>query len=265
MASPSESELQALFDDARAAWPAVTLPFAEFAALFDSDDAAPAQARDLYLARACANGDAPALREFEQHFLGATYDAIARIDRSVDFIAEVQQHLRERLLVGAGAKIKAYRGSGPLAGWVRTAAVRGALNLRRAGAARPGSGPGSGSAEHELGGLLDDPEIAVVKQRCSAELSEALARAVDALSPEERVLLRFYYVDRLTLAKIAALQKLGVGTVFRRLEATTREVRAAVRAELAGKLRLSTESLDSLIREAQHDIELNLSQLLGRK
>jgi RNA polymerase sigma-70 factor (ECF subfamily) len=263
MKQTADAALQPLYDEARAAWPGVELSFAEFAAAVtaaaasvDAPATAHSHARDLYLARACANGDVLALRELDQRYLAVTYDAIARIDRSVDFIAEVQQRLRERLLVGPSAKIKAYRGSGPLGGWVRTAAVRCALNLRRDDPQH------NQTVSKELSALLD-PELAAVKQRCTSELSGALARAVAALASEERMLLRCYYVDKLTLAKIAAREKLGVATIFRRLEAASRAVQHAVRSELQGKLRLSTESLDSLIREARHDIDLNLSQLLA--
>jgi RNA polymerase sigma-70 factor (ECF subfamily) len=174
-------EVRRLFDEARAAWPGVEVAFEMFAARLADEGASSggdderlrANARDLYLACACSTGDAAALVEFEQRYLAAVHDVVARIDRSLDFIAEVQQVLRERLLVGPGAKIREYRGSGALAGWVRTAAVRAALNLRRADKRYASAG----AAEPDLAEMLD-PEIAILKARYRSEVSGALERAL---------------------------------------------------------------------------------------
>jgi RNA polymerase sigma-70 factor len=108
-----------------------------------------------------------------------------------------------------------------------------------------------------------DPEIAILKARYRSEVSGALERALAGLERDERLLLRFYYVDNLTLTKIAVLQKVAVSTVFRRMSAITQAVLAAVKEELSRQLQLSTQSLDSLIRELQHEIILSLSHLLG--
>jgi RNA polymerase sigma-70 factor (ECF subfamily) len=259
-------DLRRLFAHARAAWPAVAVDFEVFAARVDDQasllagewESACAKARDLYLACACSEGDPAALLEFEQSYLAAVHDAVARIDRSVDFIAEVQQILRERLLVGPDAKIKKYRGSGALAGWVRTAAVRTALNVRRSH--KPHVDDPRRSTQLEQ---LIDPEIAMMKERHRTNINAALQRAVARLDAKDRLLLRFYYVDNLTLAKIATLQRMGVSTVFRRLSAATQAVLSGVREELAERLQLSKDSLDSLIREARQEIDLSLSQLLG--
>ena len=50
--------------------------------------------------------------------------------------------------------------------------------------------------------------------------------------------------------------------MFRRLNAATQAVLASMKDELALKLQLSTQSLDSLIRHVQDDIDLSLSQVL---
>ena len=87
---------------------------------------------DLYLAWASARGDVGAQRQLET-LLAQVPAALARIDRSETFAQDVQQQLREKLLVGTGAtgpKLMQYAGRGPLAGWIRTAALRTALNMR---------------------------------------------------------------------------------------------------------------------------------------
>jgi RNA polymerase sigma-70 factor (ECF subfamily) len=263
--TPESNDLRRLFDSARAAWPDIEVPFDLFVSqsnggesLLKADaEASRANAADVYLACACGQGQVAALSAFEEHYLSRAHGAAARIDRRPDFIAEVQQVLRERLLVGADAKIKEYRGTGPLAAWVRTAAVRTALTLRRA--------PRRASHEQDLGELEQvlDPEILAIKQRHKQEIHLALENAVRQLDSDDRLLLRLYYVDRLTLAKIASLYRIAQSTASRRLTATTQTVLANVKADLTNRLQLSTQSLDSLLRNVHDSIDVSLNQLLG--
>jgi RNA polymerase sigma-70 factor (ECF subfamily) len=246
-----------LYDEAQRSWPGIEVDFEVFAARLEAGG--PGHAADLYLACACSDQDTAALAEFDKIFLRAVRDAASRIDRAHDFISEVQQILRERLLVGPDAKIREYRGGGALAAWVRTAAVRTALNLRR----RSKQETRRGTTLEPFEQLLD-PEIALLRQRHMPEIDAALRRAIAALEPRERLLLHFYYVDGLTLARIAALEKVSVSTVFRRMTAATQAVLASVKAELTDKLQLSIDSLDSLLRHVRDDIDLSLSQVLGQ-
>src|SRR5262249_36070778 len=109
-----------------------------------------------------------------------------------------------------------------------------------------------------------DPDLAILKERHRGDINAALERAIASLEREERLLLRFYYVDNLTLNKIAVLQKVGVSTVFRRLNAATDAVLARVKGELSERFALSTDSLDSLIHHLRDGINLSLSQLLSK-
>ena len=90
-------------------------------------------ADDLDLASACVTGDRDALEKLEV-LIERQAEAIARVDRSHDFIREIQQRVRMRLLVGANdgrPRIVDYAGRGPLAAFVRVAALRLALMEKR--------------------------------------------------------------------------------------------------------------------------------------
>jgi len=253
-----DDELRRVFEEARAAWPGlVDVPFELFVAR--AQNRSPGDyGRDLYLACACGLGDAAALVELDRLYLRVVPEAVARIDRSPDFADEVRQLLRDRLLVGDEAKIRDYRGTGALAGWVRTAAVRTALNLQRAAQKWRHDAP---PTDEPLAQMLD-PEMALLYERHRQQVTAALERAIAGLEPEARLLLRFYYADQLTISRIAALQGVGLATVHRRLTAATEAVLARVRGDLSDRLQISTESLDSLIRGVQSQIELSLSGLL---
>jgi len=252
-------ELRHAFEAARTAWPAIHVAFDVFAAR--SAGGGLEHSADLYLACALSAGDPSAIAAFDEQFLAGVADAVSRIGRSRDFLAEVQQILRERLLVGPHAKIHDYRGGGPLAGWVRTAAVRTALNLQRA--TRRETPLGEPDETPDAIASLLDPAVALLRQRHTAEIDAALQRAIRALEPRARLLLQFYYIDGLTLSAIAAVERVGTSTVFRRLHAATEAVLAAVKRELAERLQLSGDSLDSLIRHVQDDIDLSISGALS--
>lgn len=254
--TPADSaQTRRLYDTARAAWPAVEVAFETFAARLEPGSSS--HASDLYLACACAEQNSAALAAFDQMFVPIVRDAVARIDRSHDFVAEVQQILRERLLVGPHAKIREYRGGGPLASWLRTAAVRTVLNLLRR--TKKEAAP---AEPVEAFGTMLDPAIALLRQRHVSEIDSALRRAIAGLDPQARLLLNFYYVDGLTLAKIAALEGVGTSTIFRRMSAATQSVLAAVKQDLTDKLQLSSQSLDSLLGHVRDEIDLSLSQIL---
>lgn len=250
-------EIRRLYGEARQAWPGIDVPFEVFAARLGASSHN--HVADLYLACGCSEQIEQAIVEFDRLFLRSVREAVSRIDRAHDFISEVQQILRERLLVGPEAKIREYRGGGALSAWIRTAAVRTALNLRR----RSKQDAKRGNSLEPFESLID-PEIALLRQRHMPEIDAALRRAIAALEPRERLLLHFYYVDGLTLAKIAALEKVGVSTVFRRMTAATQAVLASIKTELVDKLNLSIDSLNSLLRHVRDDIDLSLSQVLGQ-
>lgn len=244
-----------LYEAARAAWPGLEVAFEAFATRLESEN--PSHASDLYLACGCAEQHPAALAAFDQLFVPIVRDAVARIDRSHDFVAEVQQILRERLLVGPHAKIREYRGDGALASWLRTAAVRTVLNLLRR--TKKETSPPEPLEPFEP---MLDPTTALLRQRHIAEIDGALRRAIAALDPPARLLLNFYYVDGLTLAKIAAMEGVGTSTIFRRMNSATQSVLAAVKQELTDKLQLSSQSLDSLLGHVRDEIDLSLSQML---
>src|SRR5262249_9626480 len=107
-----------------------------------------------------------------------------------------------------------------------------------------------------------DPELALLQERYRDEVHAAIKRALMGLNAEEQQLLRFYYVDKLTLSKIAVVYKVGVTTIFRRLEAATNGGLGRVRRALAERLALSSEGLDALLLPVRDSLDFSLSQVL---
>ncbi len=213
---------------------------------------------DLRLAQGAAHGDADALRTVEQLIVDEADRAARRIDRSPAFADELRQAVRVRLLVGETdrpPRIAEYRGRGPLGAWIGVAALRVALNLKRA------SGPATTDV---LAELVDDadPEVAHLEKLYRAEFREALEAALRALSERDRVLLRMSYVDGVSMVQLGRLYGVHETTAARWVKAAAGTVAEDARRRLTERLSLSGSSLDSIARLVLSNLDASISRLL---
>jgi len=252
----------ALWRAAREAWPGVEVALEEFAAWLALHEGA-THASDLYLACACARGDAEALRRFEEEVLPRVGGALRRLDPSAAFADEVRQILRQRLFVtgedGGEARIASYGGRGPLVGWVRVVALRTAINLRGSGREEP-------TADAQLAALappVSDPALDGIKARFAEELGAALSRACAGLEQRDRTILRLRYGDDLDIDQIGAIYGVHRATVARWIARIRSDLFAATRRQLATRIDLSDSDFGSLLALAHSQLDLSLSGMLG--
>ncbi len=259
-----EDELAALVDSARSAWPTIPLDDATFIAhlaerLPEGDEGVRAlraiHGADLYLACGCARGLAEALTAFERTHIQRIDGAVARIDARAEFVDEVRQRLRERLLVGAPPRNSSYSGSGSLAGWVRVAATRTALNLVRE---MPPA-----ADEKSAPGLVGDPERELMRGQHRDAVEAAFRAAFAQLDEEERALLRLHYVDGISIQELGRRQGVDRSTASRRLTMVRDRLLAHTRADLLQRIPgLTATSGDSLMVALRTQLDLNLDSLL---
>jgi RNA polymerase sigma-70 factor, ECF subfamily len=240
-------ELAALVARARRAWPELLLDDARFAAYLaarrDGDDAP--HVEDLYLACACVDGLPRALATFDERHLSTVPRYVLRVDRSPAFADEVRQRLRERLFLGSDGerpRLASYSGRGPLATWVKVAAIRLALNLRRSDRADVSLDSGDEPM------IVGDAEMLLLRRRFASDFRAAFAAAVAALSVEERQLLRLHFLDALSLGEIAALHAVDKSTVSRRLHGARAALFAETERVLRVRLKLGGHEVASMIR-----------------
>jgi RNA polymerase sigma-70 factor (ECF subfamily) len=274
LAEPTlESLLADIVQAATTTWPDVKLGAAEFVSYLGQrlpPDEPPEQALrqlhtcDLYLACACARGDAHAVAAFETHGLGVIDRALAtlRIDEHV--VAEVKQQLRRDLLVGneRSPEILDFLGRGHLRGWVRVMAVRAALALVQR--ARRDQPVDHDLLESELG-PRHDPELEFLKHQYSGEFKSALHEAIAELSARERTLLRQQFLDGLTIDEIGLLYHVHRATAARWLVRARQRVLARTRTNLMKRLTLQTEELDSILRLIHSRLDVSLRAFFGRR
>ncbi len=267
MSSVGEARWHAEWERGRRAHPRVALSLDDFAAHLDvvaGEGWAPGHAEDLYLACACGRGLPSAFEAFEALLIDVPA-WVRHLHASPDLVDEVRQQLRERLLVASPAggrpRIADYGGVGSLRAWLRVAATRLALNLRRNRDDQPMASLDQAEQEPALTALSAAPELRVLRGRHQQTLLQAMRDAFLWLSREERTVLRLQYSARLTIEQIARALRVDPATVKRRLSQARTNMLNETRRLLGERLRLSIAEVDSLIDALRESFELSLSAL----
>jgi len=267
VADPLDVAVGTVVAAARAAWPALAFDrgFAEHVQSLLADEADPTVAAgelvagELYLAFACARGDGAAITIFDHHYLREVGAYVARTDPDPAFADEVRQLMRHRLLVGEYPKIATYSGRGPLGAWLRTVAVRTAIELVRA--RKPHTELDEQSPA--LRGPDLDPELDYMKTRYAAIVGQAFGEVLAALPQRQRNILRLYFLESLTIEAIAQVYNVHRMTVSRWLASWREEILAATQRLLRERLHVSPDELASLLRLVQTRIDLSIRRHLS--
>jgi RNA polymerase sigma-70 factor (ECF subfamily) len=271
-----EEHLQGVWAAARDAWPGVEVAPERFVSHLASRLPEPEpqggpqevlgaiNTVDLYLAAACTEGQPAALRRFEQAVLSRVPAFLANLQLSLSQVEEVRQMLSEKLLVapaGQTPTISEYAGRGALTNWVRAAAIRTALSLRRDKDEQPENWV-SDTAERLLLVPGTDPELEYIKARYRDLFKNALEQAIASLPSEQRSLLHMYFIGGLKTAQIGSLLQVNQSTIVRRLANAREEIMSKMRGILQEQLHLSASEFASLLRLVQSQLDISLSKLL---
>lgn len=258
--------LDRLVDEGRRAWPAIGVPpkvFVRYLATRGRPLAdVPPRAADLYLACACAQGIPAALAAFDERYLARVPQFVARAMGAGEVAEEVRQQLQQLLLVGDAARpgrIAEYQGRGTLENWVRAAAARTALNLERAERRHRRAAEGA-AAEARL--QLPEQDLELLRRRHGPQLDEALRVAFARLSLRDRTILRLHFVERVTIAQIAASYDVHRATVSRWFLAAQGMLFDETRRQLCERLDLTSSEGESLIRALRSRLDITLGALL---
>jgi RNA polymerase sigma-70 factor (ECF subfamily) len=249
------------------AWPKVRWPVAEFAAELAARglaDLTPERIADVYLAWACAHGDPAALAAFDERFGGdlTFFASQARLPPSL--IDDVVQDIRRVLFVGQDEqrpRISQFVGKGDLRGWLRVTMVRQAILAGKRVRARREI-PETEPLEKIAAPALDlDSEL--TRAQCRDEFRAAFAEALAALSPRERSLLRYRYLDGLSEEEVASIYDVHRVTVARWAARALARVLHETRRGLAQRLAIRTDDVASVLRVLRHQLPVTLQRALG--
>lgn len=279
LSSPSPTlaaELEALstllerkVTESAGAWPAIQVPLPEFVKylaerLPDADPLSGLEAvngADLYLACACVRGDGFAIRTLESQHFAMIESAVAQLRADPALIDEVKQIVREEVLVGVGGRkpsLSSYSGRGALGGWLRVTAVRSALRvLKKQGVCRD-----EPALADNLPGLHKDPELDHLKALYQQEFHQGVESAIRSLSDRDRNLLRYHYIDGLTVDDLAALYRAHRATVARWIAKARDDIFELTRQALTAKLDVGSSEYQSILRLIRSQMHITLSELL---
>ena len=250
-------DLEAAVEHAKLSWPKLKVSRVAFRAhLAASGARALPHAADLYLAFACAARDEAAARELTARVEREVPQAVRHFGQGSAFAEDVSQQLLGKLL--AEKKIQTYAGRGPLAAWLRAAAVRTAINAVESLKSQASLdsnivAPGRSGA---------DPEIAIVRRKYGAALKVAVEAALKELQTDDRNVLRFYFVDGLTVEEIARIRGAHKSTVSRLITRIRRQLLAQVKGDLTAKMNARPEELSSVLRAVVSQLDVSLERAL---
>jgi RNA polymerase sigma-70 factor (ECF subfamily) len=205
---------------------------------------------DLYLALGCASADRTALESFEDHFMAEVPRYLSSLRLSRSGLDEVQQMLRARLLVSPGGRprIADYSGRDDLAGWLRVAAMRAAVDLQRQREAKVAR---DGKPRAHAPSISIPPELLPFEERSRSQLETTFKAELMRLPAHTRHLLRLHVVYGLSMEAITSPERVDCSTIVRRISALRARLAQSLQPRIVHVLDLSPSEVDLLIALVQ--------------
>jgi RNA polymerase sigma-70 factor (ECF subfamily) len=208
---------------------------------------------ELELAARCLRGDPEALTNFEDGALRHARDHLAELGFAASAVDEAIQRARTKLLVERG--LESFRGRGPLAMFVRTAAVRLAIDVHRQTARDVDLG-------HLVAAPCADPELEYMRKLYAQQLVGAVRDAWARLAAHERFLLALRIYEAVSIDDVARIYQIHRASAARRAAAARSALIAHTRACLRERLAVGDETLDSILRIVTTSVQLPLDEPL---
>jgi len=218
---------------------------------------------DLCLARGCAEGNDGAWDDFIASHRPRLYAAARAL--AGDNGRELADGLYGELYgvtgtgAGRGSLFRYFHGRSSLATWLRSILAQRHIDVRRAAARTEMVDP---SELEALPASNRDPSPDRDRFVCAAQA--ALDAAISALADADRLRLRLYYGQQLTLASIGRAMGEHEATVSRKLDRARRFLRKRVEETLARDHGIEGEALRECFATAADAPELHLTRLLSR-
>jgi RNA polymerase sigma-70 factor (ECF subfamily) len=210
--------------------------------------------KDLALACACAEGNNEAWDHFVTELRPALYRAADAIDRT-GAARELADAIYGELF--SKSLFRYFHGRSSLATWLRSLLSQRYVDRYR---------------ETRRLEALPEEEIASAasgspdRTRFVAAMQAVLAAAIAALDPRDRLRLRCYYAEDMTLAQIGRVTRESEATVSRHLARTRGTLRDELKARLKREHRFSDSEISDCISSVVDDAgTLDLGALLGAR
>ncbi len=264
--------MDSLFERARASHPDVVLSWEQFQPFLDRAlsagplDSAPLDRlhiADLYLACAYGLGSEAAHKRVEAEYFAPIARRLDRMQIPTSIGSEILQDLRCRLVEMSGPAFsgRAYCGRGTLGGWLFIAAVRSAE--RQAARMRNelhSEDNGIEALERQMPAI--DPELDHLIHSYKSVFESALRAGLAALSSRERNLLRYHFVEQLSIDRLAEIYGVHRATAARWILRVQCRLSRETRSRFVAQIPLGEHSMPRLLGYIRSRLELGLSRLL---
>jgi RNA polymerase sigma-70 factor (ECF subfamily) len=249
----------------RRAWPEIriaTTDFIVFLARCLPEGAASElrslRAGELYLVCAYALGETFAASAIEDRYMRRVEAALSRIGTPAATIADILQELRQRL-VEAGAPAsdrQGYAGRGDLAAWLCISAVRtaGRRIQRQRRELRLEDCEALLLASPEPG-----PDVAFLRETYKEELSAAFREALASMTSRERLLLRYHFLDGLSIDRIGTIYRVHRATAARWVNQARDALCTRTLEVLTRRISLSEEGVRRMLSLIESQLSVGLA------
>jgi RNA polymerase sigma-70 factor (ECF subfamily) len=227
------------------------------------------RARDLVLARACARGNEQAwevfLTEYREMLYSAGY-AIAGDNATGRELADSIYAELFGMTTPDGerrSKLDFYTGRGSLAGWLRSVLARRYIDDYRKARRLVSFDERIDNGEEDVAVAAQTPVLppALLDETHRNKLRVCVGGVLAEMEPEDRFLLRSYYLDGRSLAEIGKLLGVHESTTSRRVK----RLGISLRQRLLKKLQasgLSRRAAEEALSSDVRDLDVNVRQLL---
>lgn len=239
------------------------------------------QAGDLCRAIACERGDSAAWNDLVERYSptvrSAARSAAGNEDAAEDLAQSIWAELHGLRVRDDGrpaSKLAYYSGRGSLAGWLRAVVAQLAIDQHRKqsrlvqteedadfdrlGAVALDGVEGTVSVRTAV-----NPESALTNKLERIELEKALARSLEQLADEDRLLVKLYYFDGLRLRQAGALLGVHEATASRRLTRIQSNLRQQVEEILTKECGWTKSETESSFAELALSLESDIEPLLS--
>jgi RNA polymerase sigma-70 factor (ECF subfamily) len=249
---------------AREAWPEITIDVARFASEIERRGT-PVEAvkgLDLYLAIACTDGNERAIEAVRKLLVAEVGFAASKTTATKEQLADVTGALSHVLFVDEEerpAALRSYSGRGDLKSYLRVIAMRELMKVVNRGRKEV-------FAEDD--DFIDrivppsDPELSMLRERYRGDVDEAMKAALATLDERERALLRYAFVDGWNVDAVGKVYGVHRATAARWISAARESLGTRIREQLAARLRVDVDDVDSIVRLVQSRIDVSLDRVL---
>jgi RNA polymerase sigma-70 factor, ECF subfamily len=226
-------------------------------------------ADELCLVAACEQGDETAWAELLRVY-GPVVQSVARsLAKSEDGAQEIADSVWAELYglrKNAGSmagKLAYYSGQGSLGGWLRAVVSQMAVDGFRRGSRLVQLDGDEMNNGHMIQRANENPESELAVKEISTEVESALSQVLMELVAEDRLLLKLYYVDGITLREAGLVLGFHEATASRRLSRTLKEMKQRLEEHFLRKNGWSRNEVGRFMSEAVGQLESNPERVFG--